>query len=131
MPNKILQAPGVCQMLDRTKQTTRYAMGNLATFITASGRDLEDFNLSTKTVWITRNAKRVEEYEKFYAYFQPPKHAVAVLAACRACDSIRALVFDTTSSTTGIRQGAASRLVQNLGESSCGLSVDITWQSCS
>ena len=72
VPRKILQAPGVCQMLDRTKQTTRSAMGNLATFITASGGDLEDFNLSTQTVWLTRNAKRVEEYEKFYESFQPP-----------------------------------------------------------
>ena len=170
VPRKILQAPGVCQMLDRTKQTTRSAMGNLATFITASGGDLEDFNLSTQTVWLTRNAKRVEEYEKFYESFQPPKHAVvgwdgkvvkevlgadgpveylaivlsgspnmvegkmleveeisdgtgktqcettfAVLAACRATDSIRAVVFDTTASNTGIRQGAASRLVEKLG----------------
>ena len=38
-----------------------------------------------------------------------------VLAECRACDSIRSMVFDTTSSNTGIRQGAASRLVQRLG----------------
>ena len=38
-----------------------------------------------------------------------------VLAACRACDSIRDIVFDTTSSNTGIRQGAASSLVQRLG----------------
>jgi hypothetical protein len=49
---------------------------------------------------------------------------VPVLAACRACDSIRALVFDTTCSNTGIRQGADSRLVQELGR------VLITWFEC-
>ena len=32
VPRKILEAPGICQMLDRTKQSTRFAMGNIATF---------------------------------------------------------------------------------------------------
>ena len=170
VPRKILEAPGICQMLDRTKLSTRAAMGNIATFIKAGGGDLEDFSLSKSTVWTTRIAKRVEEYEKFYSNFQPPKHGVvgwdgkvvkhvlgtdrkveylaivlsgsphmvegkmleveeisdgtgktqsdttfAVLVACKATGCIRALVFDTTSSNTGINKGAASRLLKLLG----------------
>ena len=72
VPRKILQAPGICQMIDRTKLSIRAAMGNLA----AGGGYLEDFSLSKITVWTTRNEKRVEEYEKFYGNFQPPKHGV-------------------------------------------------------
>ena len=66
VPRKILKAPGICQMLDRTKQCTRFAMGNIAPLVKAVGGDLEVFSLSKSTVWTTRNAKRVEEYEKFY-----------------------------------------------------------------
>ena len=169
MPRKILAAPGICQMLDRTKQSTRAAVGNIATIIKAAGGDLDEFDLSATTVWNTRNAKRKEELEKFYSNFQPPKHSVvgwdgkvvkevmgsvgsveylavvlsgapnmvegkmleveeisdgtgktqcdttlAVLKACKATDSVRALVFDTTASNSGVRKGAASRLMQEL-----------------
>ena len=38
----------------------------------------------------------------------------AVLSACKATDCVRALVFDTTASNTGVKQGAATRLIQLL-----------------
>ena len=169
VPRKILEAPSISQMMDRTKLSTRAAMGNLAVFIKAGGGDLEDFSLSKSTVWTTRNKKRVEEYEKFYTSFKPPKHGVcgwdgkvvkhvlgtdkaveylaivlsgsphmvegkmleveeisdgtgktqcdttfAVLEACKATNCIRALVFDTTASNTGGKQGAATRLIKLL-----------------
>ena len=76
MPRKILAAPGICQMLDRTKQNTKAAVENIATIIKAGGGDLDEFDLSATTVWNTRNAKRNEELDKFYPNFQPPKHSV-------------------------------------------------------
>ena len=38
----------------------------------------------------------------------------AVLSAYKATDCVRALVFDTTASNTGVKQGAAARLIQLL-----------------
>jgi len=76
VPRQILKSPGVCEMLDRTKMSTRAAMGNISSFIKASGGDLKDFSLSKSCIWETRNAKRIEEYNNFYKNFQPPKHGV-------------------------------------------------------
>ena len=76
LPRKILKAPGICQLLDRTKQSTRIAVGNIASIIKAGGGDLNDFDLSKSTAWTTRNTSRKEEYEKFYSNFKPPKHSV-------------------------------------------------------
>ena len=169
LPRKILKAPGVCQMLDRTKQSTKVAVGNIASIIKAGGGDLNDFDLSKSTAWTTRNATRKEEYDKFYSNFVPPKHSVvgwdgktvkevlgatgsveylavvlsgaphlvegkmleveeipdgtgrtqcdttlAVLTACKATDSVKALLFDTTASNSGIRKGAATLLMKEL-----------------
>ena len=76
VPRKIFEAPGVCQMLDRTKQSNRAAVGNIATLIKASNGNLSDFNLSTTTALRARYNKRIEELEKFYKEFKPPKGRV-------------------------------------------------------
>ena len=76
VPRKIFQAPGVCQMLDRTKQSNRAAVGNIAMLIKASNGNLNDFDMSTTTALRARNNKRVEEQKKFYSEFKAPKHVV-------------------------------------------------------
>ena len=170
MPRDILGAPGISNMLDRTKISNRFAVGNLATFIKAGGGNLDDFHLSKLSVCNKRNKNLNMEYEKFYNEFQAPKHSVVgwdgkvvktvmgsdksvdylaivlsgapnmmegkileveemtdsrgetqcqttfnVLTACRASDSVRALLFDTTASNTGVKKGAAQLLLQKFG----------------
>ena len=63
-------------MLDRTKISNRFAVGNLATFIKAGGGNLDDFHLSKSSVCNKRNKNRNMEYGKFYNEFQAPKHSV-------------------------------------------------------
>ena len=76
MPRDILGAPGISNMLDGTKISNRFAVGNLATFIKAGGGNLYDFHLSKSSVCNKRNKNRNMEYEKFYNEFQAPKHSV-------------------------------------------------------
>ena len=53
LPRKILKAPGICQMLERTKQST-----GVANNINAGVGDLNDFDLSKITASTSRNASR-------------------------------------------------------------------------
>ena len=156
--------------MDRTKTSSRFAVGNIATLIKAGGGNLEDFTLSKSTMWSKRNNNRMKEYEKFYADFKAPKHSVigwdgkvvktvmgsekpveylaivlsgapditegklleveevpdgkgvtdaeatfTVVTSCRAVESLRALLFDTTSSNTGVYKGAAIVLMTKIG----------------
>ena len=76
MPRDILGAPGISNMLDKTKISNRFTVGNLATFIKAGGGNLDDFHLSKSSVCNKRHKNRNMEYEKFYNEFQAPKHSV-------------------------------------------------------
>ena len=69
MPRDIIGAPGISNMLDRTKISNRFAVGNLATFIKAGGGNLNDINPSKSSICNKRNKNQNIEYEKLYNDF--------------------------------------------------------------
>ena len=76
VPKNILANREVAIMADRLGQSDRALTGVMATFIKASGGDLEDFSLSKTTATRERNRVRKEEHDRFFENYVPPKHAV-------------------------------------------------------